>query len=124
MRMAELVFWKIMMMIDAPRRPRPTVNMPAIAPVRNATDSARGIEPLRAAAAVRTLPRTARLMPMKPVRPDITQPRMNAPVRKPPDCAYDSAVSPVAFFTAVDVRNTTTASGMRMTTIVLNWRFR
>ena len=32
----------------------------------------------RAAAAVRTLPRTARLMPMKPVRPDRKQPSTNA----------------------------------------------
>ena len=63
-----------MMMTVAPSRPRPTVNMPATPPVRNATLSAPGSEPVRAAAAVRTLPRTARLMPMKPVRPD-----MNAP---------------------------------------------
>ncbi len=40
MRIAELVFWKIMMMIDAPSRPSPTVNMPATPPVRNATCSA------------------------------------------------------------------------------------
>ncbi len=37
MRMAELVFWKIMMITVAPSRPRPTVNMPATPPVRNAT---------------------------------------------------------------------------------------
>ena len=77
-RIAELVFWKIMMIIVAPNRPRPTVNMPATPPVRNATSSAFGIDPLRAAAAVRTLPRTARLMPMKPVRPDKKQPSTNA----------------------------------------------
>ena len=72
MRIAEAVFWKIMMMTVAPSRPRPTVNMPATPPVRNATLSAAGSEPDLAAAAVRTLPRTARLMPMKPVRPDST----------------------------------------------------
>ena len=72
------MFWKIMMIIVAPNRPSPTVNMPATPPVRNATSSAFGIDPLRAAAAVRTLPRTARLMPMKPVRPDKKQPSTNA----------------------------------------------
>ena len=77
-RIAELVFWNAIMMSDAPSRPSPTVNMPATPPVRNATCSAAGIEPFLAAAAVRTLPRTARLMPMKPVRPDMKQPRMNA----------------------------------------------
>ena len=80
-RIAELVFWKIMMMIVAPRRPRPTVNMPATPPVRKATLSAAGSELVRAAAAVRTLPRTARLMPMKPVRPDRKQPATKASVR-------------------------------------------
>ena len=70
MRMAALVFWKIMMMMVAPSRPRPTVNMPETPPVRKATWRASGSEPRRAAAAVRTLPRTARLMPMKPVKPD------------------------------------------------------
>jgi hypothetical protein len=52
------------MMIVAPRRPRPTVNMPAIPPVRKATLRAAGRLPVRAAAAVRTLPRVARVMPM------------------------------------------------------------
>ena len=85
------VFWKIMMMTVAPSRPRPTVNMPATPPVRNATFSAAGIEPDFAAAAVRTLPRTARLMPMKPVRPDMKQPRTNASVRYMPDSPNDSA---------------------------------
>ena len=85
MRMAELVFWKIMMITVAPSRPRPTVNMPATPPVRNATWRAAGMEPERAAAAVRTLPRTARLMPMKPVRPDRKQPARKARVRKRPD---------------------------------------
>ena len=91
MRIADAVFWKIMMMTVAPSRPRPTVNMPATPPVRNATFSAAGIEPDFAAAAVRTLPRTARLMPMKPVRPDMTQPAMNASVRYMPDSPNDSA---------------------------------
>ena len=45
MRIAEAVFWKIMMIVVAPSRPRPTVNMPATPPVRNATLSAAGSEP-------------------------------------------------------------------------------
>ena len=58
------MFWNRMMMIVAPSRPRPTVNMPATPPVRNATVSASAIEPFWAAAAVRTLPRVASVMPM------------------------------------------------------------
>ena len=119
-RIAELVFWKIMMITVAPSRPRPTVNMPHTPPVRNATCNAFGIEPLLAAAAVRTLPRTARLMPMKPVRPDMKHPSTNASVRQMPDCAYDNASTPLSFLIAVDVMNTTIASGTRMTAIVLN----
>ena len=42
MRIADAVFWKSMMMTVAPSRPRPTVNMPATPPVRNATLSAPG----------------------------------------------------------------------------------
>ena len=64
---------------------------------------------------------------MKPVRPDMKQPATKATVRHVPDCANDraSVVSPsTVFFTAVDVRNTTTASGIRMMAIVLNCRFR
>ena len=61
---------------------------------------------------------------MKPVRPDRKQPSTNAPVRKPPDAANDNATPPSARFTAVDVRNTTIASGTRITPIVLNCRFR
>src|SRR5476649_2393903 len=80
-RIAELVFWNAIMISDAPSRPSPTVNMPATPPVRNATCNAAGIEPRLAAAAVRTLPRTARLIPMNPVRPDKKQPRMKAAVR-------------------------------------------
>ena len=98
--------------------------MPATPPVRNATSSAFGIDPLRAAAAVRTLPRTARLMPMKPVSPDKKQPSTKRRVRNPPDSANVNATPPSACFTAVDVANTTIASGTRMTAIVLNCRFR
>ena len=63
-RIAELVFWKMAMITVAPRRPRPTVNMPATPPVRKATLRASGSELRLAAAAVRTLPRVARVMPM------------------------------------------------------------
>ena len=94
--------------------------MPATPPVRNATFSAAGIDPDFAAAAVRTLPRVASVIPMKPVRPDMTQPRMNASVRYIPDSPNDSAFSSFGFTTATDVRNTTAASGMRISAIVLN----
>ena len=137
MRIAEAVFWKIMMMIVAPSRPRPTVNMPATPPVRKATFSAAGSEPALAAAAVRTLPRTARLMPMNPVSPDITQPAMNASVRNSPEAAKESPDEASSGFTptranasrsglatSVAVANTMIASGMRITAIVLNWRLR
>jgi hypothetical protein len=63
-RMTLEEFWNTMMMAVAPMRPRPTVNMPATPPVRKATVRAFGIEFVRAAAAVRTLPRVARVMPM------------------------------------------------------------
>ena len=53
-----------MMISVAPSSPRPTVNMPAMLPVRNATVRASAMLPLRAAAAVRTLPLVANVMPM------------------------------------------------------------
>ncbi len=127
-RIAEAVFWNSMMMIVAPSRPRPTVNIPATPPVRNATLSAAGSEPDFAAAAVRTLPRTARLMPTKPVSPDSAHPAMNASVRKMPDCANVSPDDPptaiAGFTTSVDVTKTTIASGIRITAMVLNCRRR
>ena len=123
-RIADEVFWKIMMMTVAPSRPSPTQNMPATPPVRNATRSAAGIEPVLAAAAVRTLPRTARLIPMKPVRPERKQPRTKASVRNEPEAPKLSASVPSMFSTATDVRNTTTPSGTRMTAMVRNWRLR
>ena len=50
--------------------------MPVTAPVRKATRRAAAMPPpLEAAAAVRTLPRTAMLMPMKPVRPEKAAPK-------------------------------------------------
>ena len=62
------------------------------------------MEPVLAAAAVRTLPRTARLMPMKPVRPDRRQPSRKARVRNMPDWTKLSAsVCPSAFSTATEV---------------------
>ena len=51
----------------APNRPRPTVNMPATPPVRNAIRIAGCSPPSRAAAATRTLPRTHSDIPMYPV---------------------------------------------------------
>ena len=124
MRMAVAEFWKIMMITVAPSRPRPTVYIPATPPLRKATLSAPGSEPALAAAAVRTLPRTARLIPMKPVRPDKKHPPMNASVRNSPDCAYDSASVPFGSTTLVEVTKTMAATGMTMMAIVLNCRRR
>ena len=123
-RIAELVFWKMMMINVAPSRPSPTVNMPATPPVRNATLSAAGREPDLAAAAVRTLPRVARVIPMKPVRADRNAPATNANVRNVPDCTFVNATTPSGWTTFVDVRNTIAATGIMMTAIVLNWRRR
>jgi hypothetical protein len=122
--MAVAVFWKTMMMTVAPRRPRPTVNMPAMPPVRKATFRAAGRDPLLAAAAVRTLPRTARLIPRKPVRPDRKQPAKNASVRNRPDSTNESTSTPSSFSTLVDVTKTSTATGTTIIRIVRNWRRR
>ncbi len=76
MRTAVAEFWKMRTMAVAPTRPRPTQSMPVTAPVRKATRRASAMPPpFEAAAAVRTLPRTAMLMPMKPVRPEKAAPK-------------------------------------------------
>ena len=54
-RIAELVFWKIMMITVAPSRPRPTVNMPA-----HAAGAERDLQRLRHRAASSRPPRSAR----------------------------------------------------------------
>ncbi len=64
MRIAAEVFWNTIMITVAPMSPSPTQNMPATPPVRKATSSAGASLPPRAAAAVRTLPRTASPIPM------------------------------------------------------------
>src|SRR2546430_2238579 len=87
-------------------------------------DRADGREPAWAAAAVRTLPRTAGLIPMKRVRPDKKHPPTNASVRNSPDCANDSASLPFGSITLVDVTKTMAATGMTMMAIVLNCRRR
>ena len=103
--------------------------MPATPPVRNATCSASRNEPVFAAAAVRTLPRVARLMPMKPVRPgheaagDERERAVEAALGLGQCLRRRGAASP-GLMTLVDVRNTMTATGTRMTRIVRNWRFR
>ncbi len=122
--MAELVFWNSRMMTVAPSRPRPTVNMPATPPVRKATLSAAGSDPDLAAAAVRTLPRVASVIPMKPVNPDRNAPAMNAIVRNRPDWALVSATTPSGSTILVDVRNTIAATGIMITAMVLNCRRR
>ena len=76
MRTAVAEFWKMSTMAVAPARPRPTQSMPVTAPVRKATRSALAMPPpCDAAAAVRTLPRTAIDIPMKPVRPEKAAPK-------------------------------------------------
>ena len=96
--------------------------MPATPPVRNAIVSALGIEPVLAAAAVRTLPRVANVIPIQPVKPEAKQPRMNASVRHVPATPKLRASVPSAFLIAVEVRKTMIASGTRIMAIVLNWR--
>ena len=98
--------------------------MPATPPVRNATESARGMLPDLAAAAVRTLPRVARVIPMKPVSPERNAPAIKANVRQAPDSPYVSATAPLGLTVLVDVRNTITTSGTRMSRMVLNCRLR
>src|SRR5439155_22143339 len=44
--------------------------------------------------------------------------------RNRPDWTVDSATDPSGLTTLTEVRKTTTARGIRMTTIVLNWRLR
>ena len=65
---------------------------------------------------------------MKPVRPDSTHPAMNARVRNMPGLPNVRPETRLGdssgLNTSVDVTNTTIASGIRMTAIVLNWRRR
>ncbi len=124
MRIADETFWKIMMINVAPRSPSPTVNIPATPPVRKAIRNAAGSDPVFAAAAVRTLPRTARLIPMKPVSPERKAPATNASVRYAPDWANVRTAVPSRSKTAVDVRKTTAPTGTTIRTMVRNWRFR
>ncbi|CAB5078924.1 unannotated protein [freshwater metagenome] len=131
MRIEVEVFWNSITMTTAPRRPRPAVSRPATPPVRKATLSA-ALKSLRlAAAAVRTLPRTASHMPKKPMAAEKRQPMMNAAVRKMPDCRnVITSAPPMMLFPsfsrmgillmAVEVRNTTTASGITIMPIVRN----
>src|SRR6266550_3222418 len=69
---------KIRRMTVAPRRPSPTVNIPATPPVRKARRRARRRPASRAALATRTFPRTASHIPAKPVIAEKPAPRMNA----------------------------------------------
>ena len=68
--------------------------------------------------------RTASDIPMKPVSPDIKQPARNASVRNRPEEKNESASVPSGLSTAVEVKNTTAISGIRMSAMVLNWRRR
>src|SRR5580700_2133746 len=99
--------------IAAPNRPRPTVNMPATPPVRNAIRIAVRSPPSRAAAATRTLPRTHSDMPVNPVSAE-----NSAPTRKK---MLRPHITPLP-------AEGSTSSTKKMTTTntprVLNWRRR
>ena len=129
MRIADAVFWKSMMMTVAPSRPRPTVNMPATPPVRKATLSAAGSEPdLRGGrgahvAAHREAHADEPGEPGEQTAGDERERAEDAGLREGE--ARRAAVEVrAASRTSVDVTNTTTASGIRMTAIVLNCRRR
>ena len=66
-------FSKMSHRMTAPRIPTPTTLTPITPPLEKATRSA-GFRPRWAAAAVRTLARTAIHIPMRPVRPDAAAP--------------------------------------------------
>ena len=122
---AVAVFWKMSVSPAAPIRPRPTQNRPVTPPVRKATRSALGSWPSRAAAAVRTLPRTERFMPMIPVSPENVAPTRKAIARKSPDCPKDNATWPFVLLTTfVAVKNTSTASGRTTMPMARNCRRR
>ncbi len=97
-----------MKMTVAPKSPMVTVNIPATAPLRKAMriDSARLV---RAAAAQRTLPCTAKVMPIKPVKPEAKQPsrkeiaRPKAMPISPP--ALKNKAMKIMMVTAAMVRN-------------------
>ena len=91
-RIAVAECWASMTITVAPSRPKPTTNRPVTPPVRMATLSAAGSDPERAAAAVRTLPLTAVLIPMNPVRPEKLAPTRNAMVLKMPEGTKPSTV--------------------------------
>ncbi len=98
--------------------------MPVTAPDRKATLSAPGSLPPRAAAAVRTLPRTATLMPMNPVRPENVAPKRKHTTRSSPASTKLNATVPSGRVTLVAVKKISTARGTTMMTITLNWRFK
>ena len=132
MRIEVEVFWNSITMTTAPRRPRPAVRRPATPPVRKATLRAPLKSLRRAAAAVRTLPRTASHIPQKPIVAEKSAPTRNAAVRKMPDCRNVMTCSPPILIAVpldsrigillmeVEVRNTTTARGMTIMPIVRN----
>ena len=87
MRIADAVFWKIMM-IDGRAEQTEADREHAGDAAGAERDLERGRERTGVgAAAVRTLPRTARLMPMKPVRPERKRRRRTRACGTSPDCA-------------------------------------
>ena len=86
--------------------------------------SAPGSLPPVAAAAVRTLPRTATLIPMNPVSPEKAAPKRKQTTRRRPASAKEKAIVPFGLVTLVAVKKMSTARGTTMITITRNWRFR
>ena len=104
----------------APRRPSPTVNIPATPPARKARRSERRSPDSRAAFAVRTFARTASHIPANPVMAENAAPRMKA--RDRPN-RIDRSECTASFGTG-RMKNSTTARIPRNTATVRNCRDR
>ena len=123
--MALRLCWASITITVVPSRPNPTTNAPVVPPAMMATRKAAGIDEVRAAAAVRTLARTAVVIPISPASADSSAPTKKASMRYRPDSPKLSTVCPVrGSTTLVAVRNTRTARGTVTTAMVLNCRLR
>jgi hypothetical protein len=111
---------KISKMTVAPKRPSPTVNIPATPPVRKARRRARRRPASRAAFATRTFPRTASHIPANPVMAEKPAPKMNAIDRPSRIVIAEWTCS----FGTGRMKNSATASTPMKIPTVRNWRFR
>ena len=101
------------------------MNRPTVPPARKATCIASFIEPVWAAAAVRTLARVESHIPRKPMKPEATAPTRKATVRAVPDWANErsplmSRPGTTSASMAWEVTNTTIASGITIMPMVRN----